>query len=178
MERLYCTKLIIFVIHGERRRLVKISLKAMLHVVGRRSPYSLILSIGDIYMFVITWMHIEKNVCESLIGTLLNIQGKTKDGLNTRLDLMEMGLRSELAPRFEQKQTYLPPACYTLSRIEKKIFCQTLANLKVLEGCYSNFRNLVYVEEFKIVGLKSHGYHTLKQQLLPIELRSILPKHV
>ena len=42
--------------HGKRRRLVKISLKAMLHVVGRRSPYSLILSIGDIYMFVITWM--------------------------------------------------------------------------------------------------------------------------
>ena len=48
-------------------------------------------------------MHIEKNVCESIIGTLLNIQGKTKDGLNTHLDLMEMGLRSKLAPRFEQK---------------------------------------------------------------------------
>ena len=119
MERLYFTKWIIFLIHGERRRLVKISLKAMLHVVGRRSPYSLILSIGDIYLDV---MHIEKNVCESIIGTLLNIQGKTKDGLNTRLDLMEMGLRSELAPRFEQKRTYLPRACYTLSRIEKKIF--------------------------------------------------------
>ena len=38
-------------------------------------------------------MHIEKNVCESIIGTLLNILGKTKDGLNTHLDLMEMGLR-------------------------------------------------------------------------------------
>ena len=48
-------------------------------------------------------MHIEKNVCESIVGTLLNIQGKTKDGLNARLDLMEMGLRSELTPRFEQK---------------------------------------------------------------------------
>ena len=123
-------------------------------------------------------MHIEKNVCESIIGTLLNIEGKTKDGLTTRLDLMEMGLRSELAPRFEQKRTYLPPACYTLSRIEKKIFCQTLANLKVPEGYCSNFRNLVSMEEFKLVGLKSHDYHTLMQQLLPIALRSILPKHV
>nr|CAN78569.1 hypothetical protein VITISV_021512 [Vitis vinifera] len=37
-------------------------------------------------------MHIEKNVCESVIGTLLNIPGKTKDGLNSRLDLLEMGL--------------------------------------------------------------------------------------
>ncbi|CAM8989630.1 unnamed protein product [Rhodiola kirilowii] len=26
-------------------------------------------------------MHIEKNICESRIGTLLNIPGKTKDGL-------------------------------------------------------------------------------------------------
>ena len=108
-------------------------------------------------------MQIEKNVCESIIGTLLNIQGKTKDGLTTRLDLMEMGLRSELAPRFEQKRTYLPPACYTLSRIEKKIFCETLANLKVPEGYCSNFRNLVSMEEFKLVGLKSHDYHTLMQ---------------
>ena len=123
-------------------------------------------------------MHIEKNVCESIVGTLLNIQGKTKDGLNARLDLMEMGLRSELAPRFEQKRTYLPPACYTLSRMEKKIFCQTLADLKVPEGYCSNFRNLVSMEELKLVGLKSHDYHTLMQQLLPIALRSLLPKHV
>ncbi|RVW32350.1 hypothetical protein CK203_087511 [Vitis vinifera] len=43
-------------------------------------------------------MHIEKNVCESIIGTLLNIPGKTKDGLNSRLDLLEMGLRCELGP--------------------------------------------------------------------------------
>ena len=72
-------------------------------------------------------MHIEKNVCESIIGTLLNIAGKTKDGLNSRLDLVEMGLRSELAPRFESKRTYLPPACYTLSTMENKVFCQTLS---------------------------------------------------
>ncbi|RVW19147.1 hypothetical protein CK203_095156 [Vitis vinifera] len=43
-------------------------------------------------------MHIEKNVCESIIGTLLNIPSKTKDGLNSRLDLLEMGLRCELGP--------------------------------------------------------------------------------
>ncbi|RVW43644.1 hypothetical protein CK203_097059 [Vitis vinifera] len=41
-------------------------------------------------------MHIEKNVCESIIGTLLNNPGKTKDELNSRLNLLEMGLRCEL----------------------------------------------------------------------------------
>ena len=38
-------------------------------------------------------IHVKKNVCDSVIGTLLNIQGKTKDGLNTCQDLAEMGIR-------------------------------------------------------------------------------------
>ena len=66
-------------------------------------------------------MHIEKNVCESINGTLFNVPGKTNDGVKSRLDLLKMGLRSELAPRFELKRIYLPPACYTLSKKEKKI---------------------------------------------------------
>ena len=123
-------------------------------------------------------MHIEKNVCESIIGTLLNVPGKTKDGVKSRLDLLEMGLRSELAPRFGLKRTYLPPACYTLSKEEKKIVLQTLADLKVPEGYCSNFRNLVSMEELKLSGLKSHDYHALMQQPLPVAIRSVLPKHV
>jgi len=57
-------------------------------------------------------MHVEKNVCDSVIGRLLNIQGKTKDGLNTRQDLAEMGIRSLLHPRSDGKKIYLPPACH------------------------------------------------------------------
>ena len=32
-------------------------------------------------------MDMEKNICDSVIGMLLNIQGKRKDGLNTCQDL-------------------------------------------------------------------------------------------
>jgi len=49
-------------------------------------------------------MHVEKNVCDSVIGTLLNIQGKTKDGLNTRQDLANMGIRSQLHPMSDGKK--------------------------------------------------------------------------
>ena len=65
-------------------------------------------------------MHIKKNVCESLIGTLLNIPSKTKDGENVRLDMVAMGIRESLKPISEEgKRTFLPVACYTLSRSEK-----------------------------------------------------------
>ncbi|KAA0058867.1 uncharacterized protein E6C27_scaffold98G00300 [Cucumis melo var. makuwa] len=32
-------------------------------------------------------MHIEKNICDNLIGTLLNVEGKTTDTTNAQLDL-------------------------------------------------------------------------------------------
>ena len=71
-------------------------------------------------------MHVEKNVCDSLIGTLLNIPGKTKDSKTSRLDMEKMGIRKQLAPVEKGKRTYLPPACHTLSKKEKKIFCECL----------------------------------------------------
>jgi len=43
-------------------------------------------------------MHVEKNVCDSIIGTLLNIKGKTKDEINACKDLVEMGVWLELQP--------------------------------------------------------------------------------
>ena len=65
-------------------------------------------------------MHIEKNVCDNIIGTLLGIQGKTKDNLNSRLDLQVMGIRQELHPIYKDDQTYLLPAArYTMSSTEK-----------------------------------------------------------
>ena len=41
-------------------------------------------------------IHTEKNVCDSLLDTLFNIPRRTKDGIRTRLDLIEMGVRKEL----------------------------------------------------------------------------------
>nr|GEU38607.1 hypothetical protein [Tanacetum cinerariifolium] len=41
----------------------------------------------------------EKNVGESLVGTLLNVPGKTKDEMNARLDLAELGIKPELFAR-------------------------------------------------------------------------------
>ena len=44
-------------------------------------------------------MHIEKNACDSIIGTLLNIPSKTKDIVKVRLDLNEMCIHEQLAPK-------------------------------------------------------------------------------
>src|SRR5579859_2949618 len=67
-------------------------------------------------------MHVVKNVCESLLGILLDIAGKTKDTLKARMDLQDMELRKELHPQeLHTRKKYLPPACYTLSKKEKLV---------------------------------------------------------
>ncbi|XP_009770707.1 uncharacterized protein LOC142161614 isoform X1 [Nicotiana tabacum] len=43
-------------------------------------------------------MHVEKNICDSILGTLLEIDGKSKDHVNSRYDLQEMGIRKVLQP--------------------------------------------------------------------------------
>ncbi|XP_006590121.1 uncharacterized protein [Glycine max] len=120
-------------------------------------------------------MHVEKNVCDSLIDTLLNIKGKTKDGVKSRQDLVELGIREQLHPVLRGARTYLPPACYTMSTAEKKSFCHCLANVKVPQGYSSNMKRVV---ELKLIGLKSHDCHVLMQQLLPVAIRGILPEKV
>jgi len=116
-------------------------------------------------------MHIEKNVCDSVIETLLNIQGKTKDGLNTRQDLAEMDIWASLHPRSDGKKIYLPPACHTLSRKEKISFCQCLRRVKVPQGYSSNIKILFQLKDLKLVGLNSHD-HVLMQQLLFVAIET------
>ena len=86
-------------------------------------------------------MHVEKNVCDSLIGTLFNINGKTKDGMNALLDLIEMNIRGELVSIQLGKRTYFPPVYYTMSKDEKNKF------LSMSKGCERATRTFLKCEK-------------------------------
>ena len=101
-------------------------------------------------------MHIEKNICESLVGTLLNINGKTKDGVNSRRDLQVLGIRHELHVKECGDKVYLPAAPHTLSKAEKQLFCNRLFKSKMPDGYCSNISNCISLSDCKILGLKSH----------------------
>ena len=122
-------------------------------------------------------MHIEKNVCESIYGTLLHQPRKTKDGVKARNDLIEMKIREKLVLGENDRST-VPATLFTMSKKEKMKFCQTLLETKVPEGYYSNFRNLVCTNNCRPQGLKSHDCHTLMQQLLSLAICDYLSKNV
>jgi hypothetical protein len=65
-------------------------------------------------------MHIEKNICDNVLGTLMNIDGKTNDTCKSQLDLREMGIRKELHLQGNGAKVKMPLAKYTLTSDKKK----------------------------------------------------------
>ncbi|XP_037425664.1 uncharacterized protein LOC119291055 [Triticum dicoccoides] len=121
-------------------------------------------------------MHIEKNVFENLIGTLLDIDSKTKDGLDARLDLGEIGIRSSLQPHEGDKgKTELPHAPFNMYKEKKEILCTVVKNCRTPDGCASNFSRCVNMKELTLTGLKSHDCHVILQDILPVALLHCYP---
>jgi hypothetical protein len=107
-------------------------------------------------------MHVEKNVCESLLGTLLNMDGKTRDHGHARANLKKIGIRPELWLDDSVKGTKLPTSCTTLSKHEKKEFCGFLKNVKVSSSYSTNVSRLISFPNLKVApNVKSHDYHVL-----------------
>ncbi|XP_071683434.1 uncharacterized protein [Lolium perenne] len=102
-------------------------------------------------------MHIEKNICDNLIGTFMNIQGKTKDTVNSRLDLEDMGIRGDLHLQpVSADSSEMPHAWYTMSKQEKIAFCEFIKAVRFPDGYASNISKCVAADKCKLQGLKTH----------------------
>ena len=72
-------------------------------------------------------MHLKKNVFDSTICTLMDVKGKTKDGLKSRRDLVNMKIRSELHPVEQGNGKFmLSAASFNLTSAEKRELCMCL----------------------------------------------------
>ncbi|CAA7038927.1 unnamed protein product [Microthlaspi erraticum] len=120
-------------------------------------------------------MHIEKNVFDNLVNTLLDEKSKSKDKLNARKDLRELGIRSDLWPDDNGKYK---AACFTLTVVGKDIFMNVLKSVKYPDGYASNISMCVDLNNGKLLGLKSHDCHVLVRDLVPIAIQNLLQQEV
>ncbi|KAM0002938.1 hypothetical protein Hdeb2414_s0306g00862151 [Helianthus debilis subsp. tardiflorus] len=123
-------------------------------------------------------MHVEKNVCENVLGTLLNIEGKTKDTDKARLDLKDMNIRKELHLVRKDDCWVKPHASYVLTREERVQFCNLLQSVRFPDGYAGNLAKNVIADQGKVHGLKSHDCHVLMQRIIPIAIRPFLTKQI
>jgi hypothetical protein len=125
-------------------------------------------------------MHIEKNICDNILSTLLNIPNKTKDTVAARLDLEDRGIRKELHLLDDSgRPASKPKACYVLTPEAKKKFSEFVSNVQFPDGYASNISRCVNMEGAgSMHGLKTHDCHILLQRILPAGLRGLVRKDV
>ena len=138
-----------------------------------------------------------KNVLESLLGTLMNMPEKTKDGPKARKDLEDLKIRKDLHRKklMEETETemeegergrkvnkkeenYWPPSCFTLSAKEIDQFIKFLMGIKVNSGYCSKISRFLDPKKKRFSGMKSHDCHVMMTQILPVAIRGIMEKHV
>lgn len=116
-------------------------------------------------------MHCEMNLAKNFLKTIVG----TKDSVKVRRDMQRKNIRKHLwlaqNPRRGGKMLK-PAAPYVLSDEEFRIFATTIENVKTPTGHSSDLGK--HIRSKKFGGLKSHDYHVLIQQLLPLALRGLL----
>lgn len=106
-------------------------------------------------------MHIEKNVIESILETLLGMDGKNKDSLNAHLECVELNCKPKYHPYLVGSRTKYNLMPFTLKPVEKTLMCEVLSWSKLPGRFASNISRCVQLEENKFVGPKSHDCHII-----------------
>ncbi|XP_040999481.1 uncharacterized protein LOC121245474 [Juglans microcarpa x Juglans regia] len=123
-------------------------------------------------------MHIEKSICNSILGMLMNIPGKSKDNINARRDLSNLGIRKELHLIHDGDRCTMPPATFALHGDERKSFCEWLSAVKFPDGFAANISHCVSMWDCKISSFKNHDCHVFMQRLLPAAVGGYLRKDI
>ena len=116
-------------------------------------------------------MYIEKNICESIVETLLEIKGKNKDGLNTHLDLVDLDIMRKLQPSSSGE---LSRGKWHLSLEKKRQLCRFLNDIKMSDNYASNISLYVNLQDGTLSNLKSHDCHVLLECLLSLAMRGVV----
>ncbi|KAL1226345.1 hypothetical protein V5N11_030517 [Cardamine amara subsp. amara] len=121
-------------------------------------------------------MHVEKNFFENIMNTVLNVKGKTKDNIKSRLDLADICDMAFLEVQPDGKYIFPP---YGLQGDKKREFFDWIRDdVKFTDGYASNLRNCIDYGEGKFTGMKSHDCHVVMQRLLPFAFAQLLDPDV
>ena len=116
-------------------------------------------------------MHCEQNLSKNILKTITG----EKDTVKVRRDLQRRGIRKHQWLTSNPKKPgkmLKPTAQYVLANEEFEVFASTIESLKTPSGYISNISP--YIRKKTFGGLKSHDYHVLMQQILPLALRGLL----
>ncbi|CAM8957063.1 unnamed protein product [Rhodiola kirilowii] len=95
-------------------------------------------------------MHIEKNVFDNIIGTILGLQRKTKDDIKAREDLEKQGYRKELWWKENgstSRKENVSQAPYMVLPNERTEIFEFIKDAKYPHGYADSLKNKINVED-------------------------------
>jgi hypothetical protein len=102
------------------------------------------------------------------------MKDKTKDSPKTRLEATK--LEGGKTPEVTQGKP--PPMSYVCTKKEAKGLCDSLCGMYFPMGYATSMQRIVSKTEHKLTCMKSHDFHVLMTQMLPVAIRNILTPHV
>ena len=98
---------------------------------------------------------------------------KTKDGLKSRKDMVQLNVKRELHPVPEGNGKYtLPAASFNLALKERRVMCTFLRGVKVPTRFSANMKKLVSMKDLSITHCKAHDCHVILTVFLSIAIRA------
>ena len=119
-------------------------------------------------------IHIEKNICDTIIGIVLNISEKNKRWYKSSPWFTEN--ENPIGVVFSSSRWEIFYATCMLFVVwwEKKIFCGSFKTVKFSDAYASNVSRCVGNNDSNISGMKSHDSHMMIQRLLPVVMHGYL----
>ena len=102
-------------------------------------------------------MHIEKNMFENIFNIVMDMKGKTKDNIKTRLDIILFYNYKTMELVFDGSRVTKSIASFVLEKNAQLLVYKWLKSLCFLNGHASNISRLANIEECRLYGMKSHS---------------------
>ncbi|CAH9060630.1 unnamed protein product [Cuscuta europaea] len=120
---------------------------------------------------------LKKNIFDNIFNTVMNLKGKTKDGLSSRKDVAFYCDRPKIAMSPDYEGPF-KKAVYQVIDEQKQKILEWLIQLRFPDGYTSNFHRCVDLEKLSMKSMKSHDCHVLMQRLLVVGMRENVPDNV
>lgn len=101
-------------------------------------------------------VHMKKKFCDSLVATLLEVLGKSKDHNNSCYNLQVMGIFNMQHPITDNTngKVYFSKSYFSMKPKEKKVFCTVFKNAKLPKWCTSDILKRVDVEQIRFQAIR------------------------
>ena len=100
-------------------------------------------------------------MCDSLISTILNIDGKSKDTNNARLDLANLNVHPDLYMVKDGNKWIKSAAKFIIPIANRHKFCSFIKSVRFFDAFASNLRKIITYNDSKITDIKSHDCHVV-----------------